>query len=207
LFARSPYSQTKLIAEALGFPYIFETIASDSHIDSTYKLANAVISKQPFKEAKAVRLPRPEFLLELPLLPNGQRAEIHDKYMQVLKFENFTLANIHTLPLYVLGSSYGSDDRRTFASEVDRVILEHLSTPLILGGDFNYSDIHNLYPNLFNDLNLLDALPAEPSVPNVDVRIDYVLISKDDFQIVDSFIRPLMTDHYPCWLEFSQSPK
>jgi endonuclease/exonuclease/phosphatase family metal-dependent hydrolase len=124
--ASAERSQTKLIAEELDYPYTFETIASDSHIDSAYKLTNAVISRQPFNEAKAVCLPRPEFLLELPLLPNGQRAEIHDKYMQVLQFENFTLANVHTLPLHVLGMTYDSDDGRAFAKEVEKVILEHL---------------------------------------------------------------------------------
>jgi endonuclease/exonuclease/phosphatase family metal-dependent hydrolase len=200
-------SQTKLIAEELDCPYTFETIASDSHIDSACKLTNAVISRQPFNEAKAVCLPRPEFLLELPLLPKGQRAEIHNKYMQVLQYENFTLANIHTLPLHVLGTSYDSGDGRAFAKEVKKVMLEHLSTPLIFCGDFNHTDIQNLYPNLFNKPNLLDALPNEPSVPNADMRIDHVLISKNDFQIVDRFIHPLMIDHYPCLLELFQSPK
>jgi endonuclease/exonuclease/phosphatase family metal-dependent hydrolase len=196
-------SQTQLIAEALGYPHTFETIASDSHIDPAYKLANAVISKQPFKDAKAVCLPRPEFLQGLPLLPNGQRAEIHDKYMQVVKFENFTLANIHTLPLHVLGASYDSDDGRIFAKEVEKVMLEHLSAPLIFCGDFNYSGIQNLYPNLFDKLNLLDTLPDEPSVPNSNIRIDCVLISKNDFPFIDSSIHPTMADHFPCVLELN----
>jgi endonuclease/exonuclease/phosphatase (EEP) superfamily protein YafD len=126
--------------------------------------------------------------------------------MQVVKFEDFTLANIHTLPLHILGSSYDTDDGRAFAREVEKVMLEHLSTPLIFCGDFNYTDIQNLYPNLFNKLNLLDALPNQPSVPNADMPIDYVLISKNDFQVVASSIHPLMTDHFPCLLEFSQTP-
>ena len=194
-------SQTKLIAEALGYPYTFETIASDSHIDPVYKLANAIISKQPFKGAKAVCLPHPEFLLELPLLSNGQRAKIHDKYMQVVKFENFTLANIHTLPLHVLGASYDSNNGRAFTREVEKVMLELLSPPIIFCGDFNHNNIQHLYPNLFDKLNLLDGLPDQASVPNADMRIDYILISKNDFQVIDSFIHPLMTDHFPCLLE------
>jgi uncharacterized protein with HEPN domain len=86
-------------------------------------------------------------------------------------------------------------------SGVEKVMLEHLSPPLIFCGDFNHTDIQNLYPNLFDKLNLLDALPNQPSVPNADMRIDYVLISKNDSQIVDGFIRPLMADHFPCLLE------
>ncbi|MGL4611514.1 MAG: endonuclease/exonuclease/phosphatase family protein [Trueperaceae bacterium] len=189
------------MARALGFPYTFETIASNSHIDPAYKLANAIISKKPFREAKAVRLPRPEFLQELPLLPNGQHAEIHDKYMQVLAFEDFMLANIHALPLHVLGSSYDSDDGRAFAKEVEKVMLEHLATPLIFCGDFNHNDIEKLYPNLFSELNLIEALPNEASVLNSELRIDYMLISKDAFQIAHAFIEPMMTDHFSCGLE------
>lgn len=200
-------SQTKLIAEALGFPHTFETTCSSSHIDPTYKLANAVISNQPFKEVKAVRLPHPEFLLELPLLPNGQHAAIHDKYMQVVKIEDFILVNTHLLPLHVLGASYDSDNGRAFAKEIEKVMLEHLATPLIFCGDFNHDDIEKLYPKLFSELNLIEALPNKASVPNSYLKIDYVMISKDDFQIVHAFIEPMMTDHYPCWLALFQRPK
>jgi endonuclease/exonuclease/phosphatase family metal-dependent hydrolase len=198
-------SQTQLIAEALGYAYTFETVASNSHIDPAYKLANAVISKQLFKKARAVCLPRPKFLLEPPLLSNGQRAESHDKYMQVLQFEKFTLANVHTLPLHVLGTSYDSGDGRAFAKGVEKVMLEHLSTPLIFCGDFNCSNIQRLYPNIFSNFSLPDALPNEPSVPNASVRIDYILISKNDFQVVDKAIYPMLTDHFPCVVQLTST--
>ncbi len=171
-------SQTKLIAEALGYHYTFETVASASHIDPSYQLANAILSKQPFKTTKAVRLPQPEFLLELPLLSNGQRAEIHDKYLQITEFETFTLANVHTLPLHVLGSSYDSENGKHFAREVEKVFLEHLTSPLIFCGDFNYQNVTSLYPRLFDKLSLVDALPSQPSLPNFDGRIDYILVSR-----------------------------
>ena len=193
-------SQTQLIAEKLGYPYTFETIASNSHIDPEYKLANAILSKQPFKTTKAVCLPRPTFLLELPLLPNGQRAEIHDKYLQVVEFETFMIANVHTLPLQVLNASYDSEDGKQFAGEVEKVFLEHLTSPLIFCGDFNHKDIAGLYPKLFDELNLLDALPNRPSTPNSDVRIDYILVSSN-IEVLDVGIQPTFADHFPCWLE------
>jgi endonuclease/exonuclease/phosphatase family metal-dependent hydrolase len=200
----SERSQTKLIAEKLGYPYIFETIASDSHINPNYKLANAILSRQPFKSTKSVQLPRPSFLLEPPLLPNGQRAEIHDKYLQVVECETFTLANVHTLPLHVLNSSYDSEDGNQFAAEVEKIFLEHLTTPLIFCGDFNHKNIAGLYPKLFDELDLLDTLPNKPSVPNSDVRIDYMLVSSNAFQILDARIMPVFADHFPCWLECGQ---
>jgi endonuclease/exonuclease/phosphatase family metal-dependent hydrolase len=193
-------SQTKLIAENLGYPYTFETIASPSHIDPNYKLANAILSRQPFKVTKAVRLPHPGFLLELPLLSNGERAEIHDKYLQVVEFDTFTLANVHTLPLHILNSSYDSEEGKKFAAKLEKVLLEHLKTPLIFCGDFNHKNIAGLYPNLFSKFNLVDVLPHEPSVPNSDVRPDYILVSST-FHGVKSTIYPVLADHFPCALE------
>jgi endonuclease/exonuclease/phosphatase family metal-dependent hydrolase len=201
--ANEKRSQTKLIAESLGYPYTFETIASPSHIDLSYCLANAILSKQPFKSTKAVQLPRPSFLLEPPLLSNGQRAEIHDKYLQVVELETFTLANVHTLPLHVLSASYDSEDGKQFAREVERVFLEHLKTPLIFCGDFNHQNTESLYPRLFSELGLIDVLPNQPSVPNSDVRIDYILVSSDRFHILDAGITPTLADHFPCWLELA----
>jgi endonuclease/exonuclease/phosphatase family metal-dependent hydrolase len=194
-------SQTREIAEKLSYPYIFETMASNSHIDPAYNLANAILSKQPFTAAKAICLPRPNFLLELPLLPNGQRAEIHDKYLQVVQFETFTLANIHTLPLHVLGSSYASEDGKTFAGEVEKVFLEHFKAPLIFCGDFNYSDITTLYPKLFDELGLVNVLPNQPSVPTSTARIDYILCSSKNFHTTNAAIYPVLADHFPCGLE------
>jgi endonuclease/exonuclease/phosphatase family metal-dependent hydrolase len=196
-------SPTKLIAETLGYSYTFETAASSSHIDPDYQLANAVLSKQPFKTTKAVRLPRPQFLSGLPLLPNGQRAEIHDKVLQVVEFETFTLANTHTLPLHVLNASYDSEDGKRFAKEIEEVFLEHLKTPLVFCGDFNHKNIALLYPKLFSELELTDALPDEPSVPNPDVRIDYMLVSRNCFQVKSTTICQVLADHFPCLLELS----
>lgn len=196
-------SQSNLIAEALDYPYIFETVASPSHIDPNYQLANAILSRQPFKSTKAVRLPRPEFLLEPPLLANTQRAEIHDKYLQIVEFETFTLANVHTLPLHVLNATYDSEGGKRFAREIEKSFLEHLKTPLILCGDFNHNDMTTLYPQLFDKLELIDVLPNKPSVPNADKRIDFIL-SSNHFDILDAGIIPTLADHFPCWLECTQ---
>jgi endonuclease/exonuclease/phosphatase family metal-dependent hydrolase len=193
-------SQTNLIAESLGYSYTFETTASPSHIDPNYQLANAILSKQPFKSTKAVQLPKPSFLLKPPFLPNGQRAEIHDKYLQVVEFETFTLANVHTLPLHVLNATYDSEEGKKFAEEVEKVFLEHLKTPLIFCGDFNRKNITGLYPKLFDEFDLLDALPNKSSVPNSDARIDYVLVSSN-LQVSDAGIESTLSDHFPCWLE------
>jgi endonuclease/exonuclease/phosphatase family metal-dependent hydrolase len=194
-------SQPKLIAKTLGYSYTFETVASPSHIDPDYQLANVILSRQPFKTTRAVQLPRPKFLLELPVFPNGQSAEIHEKVLQVAEFETFMLANVHTLPLHVLGSSYDSENGKKFVREVEKVFLEHLTSPLIFCGDFNYQNIEDLHPRLFRELSLIDSLPNQPSTPNSDMRIDYILASSNHFQILSAGIQPTLADHFPCWLE------
>jgi endonuclease/exonuclease/phosphatase (EEP) superfamily protein YafD len=106
------------------------------------------------------------------------------------------LANVHTLPLHVLNTSYDTESGKRFAREVENVFLEHLKTPLIFCGDFNHKNIAGLYPKLFAELDLVDALPDKPSVPNSEVRIDYMLVSSN-LQVLDMGIKPVLADHFP----------
>lgn len=191
-------SQAGEIAEELGYEHVFEAAASDSHIDPTYELANAVLSKRPFKRARAVMLPRPDFPLRLPRLPNGEEAAIHDKYLQVVELEPFVLANIHTLPLNILGAAYDSPDGMAFSRAIQQVLLDELRSPLVFCGDFNFWRIRDLYPRLFREFGLVDALPAIPSRPGNDDRTDYVLYASSTFELLEGRITPFLSDHYPC---------
>jgi endonuclease/exonuclease/phosphatase family metal-dependent hydrolase len=190
-------SQAHEIAAELGYPYVFETAASQSHIDSTYKLANAILSRHAFSQSQAVRLPLPDFQLRLPLLANGERASVHHKYLQRVTYSRLTVANIHLLPLHILGSSYESQQGKRFAREIEKVLLEHLKVPLVLCGDFNAQGLKRLYPRLFQRLSLIDTLPPEPSLPG-DKRVDYILISEGDVRLKESKIIKTLSDHFLC---------
>ena len=190
-------SQAHEIARSLGYTAVFESIASESHIDSSYHLANAILARQPFQSTHAVTLPRPHFPLALPTLASGEQAAVHDKLLQVVQLNGLTIANTHLLPLPFLGAHWDSREGRELASAIAEVLEVELQPPLILCGDFNYLDLADLMPDLLRGLKLTNALPDQPSQPHAEARVDYILVS-GEFEVVSSEILKCSADHFPC---------
>ena len=190
-------SQAHEIARSLGYTAVFQSIASESHIDSSYHLANTILAKQPFQTTHAVTLPRPHFPLALPTLASGKRATVHDKVLQVVQLNGLTLTNTHLLPLPFLGERWNSQEGRALASATAKVFEVELQTPLVLCGDFNYPDLADLMPDLLKALNLIDVLSDEPSQPHTDTRVDYILVSSELTPDSSEILR-CFTDHFPC---------
>ncbi len=95
--ANAGRSQAGEIARSLGLQGVFESLASESHIDASYRLGNAVLAKRPFQAARSVKLPRPHLPVNLPL-SLGKPAVIHDKLVQIVRLHGLTIANTHLLP-------------------------------------------------------------------------------------------------------------
>lgn len=55
--ANAERSQAVEVARSLGLQGVFESLASESHIDANYRLGNAVLAKRPFQAARSVTLP------------------------------------------------------------------------------------------------------------------------------------------------------
>lgn len=193
-------SQAEEIARALGLAHQFVTVTSPSHVDPDYQLANAVLSRYPFEPKYEIRHPKPAFALNLPLLPDGSYPKVHDKFTQVLQFENFCLANTHLMPLEFFGGSYETPEGKAFARELELLWLEHLSEPLIFCGDFNMATVQKTFPELIACFQLADLLPKGPSSIFNEQRIDFMLSSKC-FRCVDAKMVLLNCDHVLCLLD------
>jgi endonuclease/exonuclease/phosphatase family metal-dependent hydrolase len=191
---RAGRSQAVEIARNLGLQGVYESVASSSHIDADYGLANAILTRSPFKAAHAVTLPRPHFPLALPLLLPDEPAALHDKLVQTVRLGELTVANTHLLPLHILGASWTSPQGRALAEVTADLLRNVLHTPLMLCGDFNYPDVPDLMPELVRALNLVDAL-ADGSLSRA--RVDHILIS-DDLESCGSEVIEAFADHLPC---------
>ncbi|MCA9838638.1 MAG: endonuclease/exonuclease/phosphatase family protein [Trueperaceae bacterium] len=193
-------SQAEEIARALGLAQQFVTIASPSHVDPSYQLANAVLSRYPFELKAEICHPKPRFELNLPLLPDGTYPKVHDKVTQVFKFETFTLANTHLIPLEFFGASYESPKGKAFARELELLWLEHLSEPLLFCGDFNLSAVLRTFPELISRFELQDVLPQESSSIFNPERIDFILASSQ-FHVAKAELMHVNCDHALCLLD------
>ncbi len=190
-------SQAQEIAKTLDYSAVFESVASESHIDPRFQLANAILAKQDIDVTHSITLPQPQFPLELPILASGERARIHDKVLQIVQINELMVSNTHLLPLHILGARWDNADGRNFATSIADVLKAELRTPLVLCGDFNFPNINDLMSDLIASFKLTDALPNEPSLPGFDLRIDYILAS-DELKVRSSEIFPCYTDHFPC---------
>lgn len=189
------------IAKLVSIDHIFETSAKhQSHIDPSYQLGTAILSKTPFTGTSHVQLTDPEFDL---FWSPGRKVEepMHHKFLQTATIDGVTIANIQLLPLHIFGSSYTEGHGAQLAELIDDTFYQHLKEPLIFCGDFNFDTPREIFPKLFASINLNDALPREPTDPTQKIT-DHILISKQ-FEVVTSKIEKTQTDHYLCFAEIS----
>jgi len=195
-------SNAHAIAAALGYPHLLNSPSSPSHIEEGYKLSTAILSKVPFLEKRAVLYPYPS----APLFWRDGRAAVgrHEKNLQVVRTENFSIANNQMLPIHLFSLSY--DDKGEggkLAHRINETMAASVASPVLWCGDFNFENPLSIYPHL-NTLHLTEALPdkdTRPSVGGAKRRTDHIFYSPE-FRLIASDVMTVNADHYLCWAEF-----
>ncbi|MEK7100523.1 MAG: endonuclease/exonuclease/phosphatase family protein [Patescibacteria group bacterium] len=195
-------SNAQDIADALGYPYVFNSVASNSHIEKGQKLSTAILSRLPVTNEKCIFFPDPSAPL---VWRDGRPAgEMHHKNMQVVKTEKFSIANNQMLPIHLF--SLGYDDGGVgseLAQGIHETMAANVTAPVLWCGDFNFEEPLSIYPHLRN-LKLTEALPdvnTRPAVEGAKKRTDHIFYSSE-FTLVDSGVEIVNADHYLCWAEF-----
>jgi endonuclease/exonuclease/phosphatase family metal-dependent hydrolase len=197
-------SNAEQIAKALGMLCVLNEPANISHIDTEYDIGVALISKIPFKNSKTTFLPNPHIES---VWEDGRLAYTHEKNLQVVDFEDFSVANNQMLPITLFGHKYDDESRGgELAGEINAVMTDFIpSAPLIWCGDFNFSDPLKVYPYM-QERELVDALPDEGTRPAKDgskKRPDHIFYTSE-FKVVQTIVKKTNTDHYLCFAEFSR---
>ena len=145
------------IANLLNYENVYEVDVSPSHIDSNFRLGNAIISKAPLSHIKDAYYPYPDFELRF---PNGKLArDRHDKMVQIYKFGDIMICNTQMCPLSLFGYSYVEGLGKEIALQIEDILIDNLTTPLIFAGDFNTDEPEQAYPKLVNKLGKLNYSP------------------------------------------------
>ena len=184
---------SQLLAKMLDMPFVFDSPRSPSHINKSYQLADAIISKYPIENTQHIRLPLPQFEL---YFPDGKKARRFDTYLQIANIQGISFANTHLQPIHIFGYSWSEGEGQKLAFETESVFLSNLSTkPLIFSGDFNDPNLQINFSRLLNNFNLTPALDNQPT----DVKgnkMDYILHSPE-FRVKKSeIIKTDKSDHY-----------
>jgi len=189
------------LADMLGYVNVYEQPMSPSHIDNAFQLGMAVLSKEPLEPLGTIQYAYPHFPL---FFSDGRPAIVHHKGAQVFMADGVMIANTQMLPLPVFGAHYDEGEGNVLAGRIESALLQGLKPPVIFGGDFNFDMPSAIYPNLYAQLKLHEALPDEltrPNKENAKKTPDHILYS-EGLALLDSYIQPVRADHYLCVAKF-----
>ncbi len=189
-------STAQQLAALLGYPYVYETVMSQSHMDDSKMLSVAVISRLPIDAATAHQLP----VTRLELRIGEQPVAPHDRFAQVVEIAGISVVNLHPTPLGFFGYSYEEGDGAAHAEEIAQTLRAMATGPVVIAADLNTDRPHTVYQRTFDEIGLSPVLaPDARTVPGWDGAPDQVVASQD-FTAADSGIAQTETDH---WLVYS----
>ena len=183
-----------------GMPFVYNVAVSPSHIDNAFSLGNAILSKTELTHIRDIQYPYPDFDL---FFKDGRPAAVHQKMIQIYKYNNAMIANTQMLPLGIFGKSYASGDGARLAAAIEQLLLDNLTSPLIFCGDMNFDAPHTIYPNLYKQLELNEALPDTLTRPNKTMAKqtpDHIVISSN-LAVIQADVVEVEADHYLCYAD------
>jgi endonuclease/exonuclease/phosphatase family metal-dependent hydrolase len=196
-------NQIAQIAKQLGYKYFIYDAITDSHIDSTYKLGNGLISRFPISDVETGRFLNPELNFEL----EGRKAFTHDKGYISCKVKIGDTAiyatSLHLIPFRIVGIDFDSDIARQILASVSAEIKDEESNEYrLIQGDFNINSdtVRTYLEELFSTDRLDEVELDQPTTPK-ERMYDHALyrgLKLGKFS-VDSDV---LTDHYPVICDF-----
>jgi len=191
------------IAKNLEMNYVFNISCSPSHINDQYQLSLSIISNKELKDQKIFWFPDPSVEL---FFSDGKKAITHKKALQIIRVDDFYIANNQMLPVTLFGYSYDDKSEGHKLAEGINEVMKNIKQPVVWCGDFNFSDPKKIYKTI-NDLNLNEALPDKPTRPlksGEKKTPDHIFYSSD-FKLITSDVVTTNSDHYLCFSEFEIS--
>ncbi len=193
-------SQTAVIAERLGYRFS-EWRYSPSHIDTTYQLGQAVLSRTAQFDPGYQRLPNPD--LEVEGHPDFGDIVSHSKKLSWTRLVHegveVTVATFHGQPFRIFGLKVGHYVE--FEAQ-DEAIAQALPNDerLILGADMNFDSERGLdnYPNVARMAR--EEVPVECDTAPTRKKLDHIAF-RGFVPVAQHVDQNVLSDHYPVLLE------
>lgn len=191
--------QAKIIAEALGLPFYFNDDYDDSHVETGWRLGQAIISSFPISSHSFELFLNPKYRLER---PDGSVWISHDKGVSKCVVDIGTSLFVETL--HMVPFRRFEVDVKKDATAITYDVSEKLKTDapyVLIQGDFNMNgdSLADFLPELFKN-GLTEILLDKPTTPK-GRNYDRIL-NRGLKPIKTTVIDSVLTDHYPVYAEF-----
>ena len=167
-----------------------------SHIKDGRLLALANLSRLPILQTYFHKLPNPGLTV---VRPDGARWVSQDVgflVSQVLfQEELIQFVNGHMVPFHYFGRSFHELAFQRIRDDISHLFMALAQTGTIIAADFNYTNLQDLLPRIFEDGSYQDAFIAD-TTPDKGQQ-DHILLSKQ-WQYRSCEIKKTETDHYLC---------
>ncbi len=182
------------IAEKSGSKFYKELPLSDSHIVKGRKMGVSIISKYPFVQSEI-------FMLENPHITKTSETGVvytsHEKGFLITRIQTrageICCVTGHCFPFH----SFDRDamDFMYIYAKLEKKLLKLLdeNTHVIIGADFNTTQLASLMPEVFKKYHSLVDIPTRPNGRSDD----YILCDKETANVESRLIETCY-DHYGC---------
>ena len=130
----------------------------------------------------------------------------------VINNRKFAVAGVHLWPTFSVDPRHVAEtaNRRNEQLEVIRKVWRDAgSPPLVIGGDFNQPALGNNYEVMTGDfVDTLDAIGQTGATFGrklLQLRIDYLLATRDWKPLAGGVVRGKASDHRPIWVELGRA--
>lgn len=134
--------------------------------------------------------------------PDGRLWEMWDRAFMECAVEvdgkRIPVLNGHMNPFHHFKRDVMEEEFKDVRDQIEEIILE-TDRPLIVAADFNYKDLKQMLPNVFEG-GFVDVIPNEPTEMKHKWKSDGVLVSSD-WGVVGAEIVPDVADHALCWAD------
>ncbi len=191
----------KQIASTLGMELFWDDVLPNHVKRNDERLGVAVLSSLPMSSHtyEVVEVPRIEYDH-----PDGRTWVMWDRGFLKCEVETpdgvIVLLCGHMNPFFHFERHVMEDEFQGVRERIEEIGLG-IDGPVLMVGDFNYTNIPEMLPRLF-EKGFEDAIPDEPTEMKHNWKSDGILVS-EEWVIGMGVIIPDKTDHALCWADIT----
>ncbi len=186
-----------ILAKELGYKFFENHPYGRSHIKEGNKLSLATLSKFKIINSFFHQLPNPNLTI---IRPNGDTWITFDVGFLVTTIsyneEKIVVMNCHLAPFHYFERDYDEPEFQKIRDDITELLVPFSTNPTVVLGDFNYSSLRKILPDVFENNKYKEAFEDTETTPGKGQQ-DHILFTKH-WELKNVEIRKANSDHHMC---------